>query len=167
MKIIYQSKNIHIMEEWKSVPGFDVYESSTLGNIRRKGKLLKLTRKPEGYLKINTCINGKRITQCVHRLVALAHIPNPENKPDVDHVNGEKTDNRVANLRWATTSENLRNTAHRKSPMYGIRIRSGSYEVRVTVHNDVGRTIGRYPTLEEAQLARDAALHGCLPNTDV
>ena len=155
------------MEEWKIIPSFDVYESSTLGNIRRRGKLLKLTKKPDGYLKINSCIKGVRRTQYVHRLVALAHIPNPEGKPDIDHINGVKSDNRVENLRWATTSENLRNTAHRRSPMYGIRLRGGRYEVRVTIHTAVGRTIGRYLTLEEAQIARDAALRGCLPNTNV
>jgi len=155
------------MEDWKSIPGLDVYESSTLGNIRRRSKLLKLTKKSDGYLKINTCIQGVRLTQYVHRLVALAHIPNPEGKPDIDHINGVKADNRVENLRWATTSENLRNTAHRKSPMYGIRLRGGSYEVRVTIHTSVGMQIGRYLTLEEAQNARDAALHGCLPNTAV
>ena len=155
------------MEEWKSIPGLDVYESSTLGNIRRRGKLLKLTRKPDGYLKTNTCVHGVRLTQYAHRLVALAHIPNPEGKSDIDHINGVRSDNRVENLRWATTSENLRNTAHRRSPMYGIRLRDGSYEVRVTAHTFVGKTIGRYPTLEKAQTARDAALHGCLPNTNV
>ena len=155
------------MEEWKSIPGLDIYESSTLGNIRRRGKQIKLSKKVDGYLKINTCIKAIRLTQYVHRLVAIAHIPNPEGKSDVDHINGVRSDNRVVNLRWTTTSENLRNTVRRRSPMYGIRLRGESYEVRVTTHIFVCKRIGRYLTLEEAQKARDAALRGCLPNTNV
>lgn len=59
-----------------------------------------------GYFAIKT--NGKIFK--VHRLIAKAFIPNPENKPEVDHINRLKTDNRVENLRWATHTENMRNT---------------------------------------------------------
>lgn len=59
-----------------------------------------------GYLSIDLCKEGKVNKYLVHRLIANAFIPNPENKPEVNHINGNKTDNRVQNLEWNTKSEN-------------------------------------------------------------
>ena len=72
----------------------------------RKGKKLKPCKDKYGYYKVILTNNGVRKEFTIHRLVAKAFIPNPENKPTVNHKNGIKTDNNVNNLEWATIKEN-------------------------------------------------------------
>ena len=69
-----------------------------------------------GYLQVN--LSGIRIPQLVHRLVAEAFLPNPENKPCVDHINGNRLDNRVENLRWVSHKENCNNPNTRYKHVY-------------------------------------------------
>jgi hypothetical protein len=112
------------MEVWRDVVGYEgYYQVSSLGRVRsldrildkpnlltggltvRKGRLLR-QRELWGYLYVNLCVHDKREHCRVHRLVVTAFIPNPENKPQINHKNGNKRDNRVYNLEWATASEN-------------------------------------------------------------
>ena len=127
-------------EVWKSIRDYEgLYEVSNLGRIKSlnyrktgKEKILKNIECENGYLIINLAKFGKYKTFKVHRLVAEAFIPNPENKPCVDHINTIREDNRVENLRWVTKEENNNNPLtkkkysknHReqtgeKNPMYG------------------------------------------------
>lgn len=102
-------------EIWKDVIGFEgLYQVSNLGNVRALKyagsketniKVLKPILKRNGYYSVNIC--GKNIE--IHRLVAPAFIPNPHNKPQIDHINTIRTDNKVSNLRWVTVWENQHN----------------------------------------------------------
>lgn len=95
-------------EVWKIIEDFPNYAVSNLGrvaNIKRKN-ILKNCNNGNGYYYVSL---GKYNNQYVHRLVAIAFIPNVDNKPEIDHINTIRTDNRVENLRWVTKSENQKN----------------------------------------------------------
>ena len=102
-----------LMEEiWKDVKEFNgKYQVSNLGNVRRSRDnfVYKLQLCKNGYNYVNFSEKTKTIARKVSRLVALAFIPNPLNKPCVDHINTIRTDDRVENLRWVTRSENMKN----------------------------------------------------------
>jgi hypothetical protein len=97
-------------EIWKEVSGFDYpLQVSNLGNVilhSKKGQFQTKGHLSQGYLKVCIKVDGLNRRKMVHRLVATAFHPNPENKKTVNHKNGIKTDNRDVNLEWATMLEN-------------------------------------------------------------
>ena len=94
------------MKEWRKIELNNKYSVSNKGEVRndKTGRILKTNTSTSGYKQV--MLGHKTVPQYVHRLVAKAFIPNPENKPQVDHINGDKLDNTLANLRWVTRSEN-------------------------------------------------------------
>lgn len=95
------------LEIWCSniVEHFDI---STLGRIRnnKTNHIIKPDKEEKGYCRLSIKINGKKKHFAVHRLVAIAFIPNPNNLPQVDHIDGDKTNNKVSNLRWVSNKQN-------------------------------------------------------------
>jgi hypothetical protein len=89
-------------------PGYWIYSDGRIWSDRANGRFLVKTITFRGYVRYTLCKNGKQKAIVAHRLVAEAFIPNPENKPQVNHINGNKLDNRVENLEWNTAKENMR-----------------------------------------------------------
>ena len=110
------------LEIWKDVKDYEgLYQVSNLGNVKsldrivetknrgsylRKGKIQKKSVNSFGYETVGFTVNGKTKIYRVHRLVALSFIENLENKPQINHIDGNKTNNNVNNLEWCTPSEN-------------------------------------------------------------
>ena len=96
-----------MQEIWKPVVGFEEYfKISNLGRLKRKDRILKATN-DRGYLKIKLSVNGKRYLRYIHRLVAEAFIPNPNNYKEVNHKDSNPENNRVDNLEWCDRRYNL------------------------------------------------------------
>lgn len=104
-------------EVYRDIQGYEgLYQISNLGNVKSlnynhtgKEKVLSCCVDKDGYLGVVLCKNCKPKHFRVHRLVAQAFIPNPENKQYVDHVNTVRSDNSVSNLQWVTIKENQNN----------------------------------------------------------
>lgn len=136
------------MEEWKDIKGYEgLYQVSNKGRVRsldrqyvgrnqyghtyiivKKGKILKPCTQ-RGYEYVVLSVGGvNRKTMKVHRLVAEAFIPNPDNKPCIDHINTIRNDNRVENLRWVTIQENSDNPLTREHSFGHITHRKTVYQ---------------------------------------
>jgi len=130
---------------WRDVPGYEGrYQVSNKGAVRNsKHRPLKVTENEKGYPRVWLSAHGKLKHHFVHRLVATAFLPNPAQLPEVNHINGVKTDCRVKNLEWCTISHNRRHSA------YVLGNESGKPK-RPVVCLDTGKT---YPSVAEAARA--------------
>lgn len=104
-------KHIYTLEFWRDVKGYEnLYQVSNVGQVKslKSNKILKSGKTKDGYLQVCLCKNGEKKSFRINRLVAEAFLPNEDELPEVDHVNGDKTDNRICNLQWISKIENNR-----------------------------------------------------------
>lgn len=110
-----------MVEIWKDVIGYEgLYRISNLGNVysnsrrgsggARTGRILKPKIDGSGYMFVNLQYKGSRKYMKIHRLVALHFLDNPDNKPQVNHIDFNRTNNIVTNLEWCTVSENIKHS---------------------------------------------------------
>ena len=165
----------------KGFPDYYVTDSgyiySRLSNKynNKNGRIKKIRPQisPSGYLHLCLCKNGKTYNQRVHRLVAQAFIPNPENKPHVNHIDGDKTNNCVENLEWVTASENMQHAYHIIKTAHSPKYWKGKFG-RENPHSKIvlqiknNKIIGKFYGAKEAQRATGilrSSITSCCLNT--
>jgi hypothetical protein len=136
-------------EVWRDIPGYEGrYQASNLGRIRSQARgVLKPFKNKNGYL-IATLYNQGKVRTGVHRLVALTFIPNPEDKPQINHKDGNKENNNLNNLEWVTCSEN---NLHRRRVLKG----GGGRVPRPVICLDTGE---EFPSITAAAQAKQSSL---------
>jgi hypothetical protein len=144
-------------EEWRECVDFPNYEVSSEGNVRNKrtGKTIK-QGVHHGYKIFYPYKDGKDYKIETHIQLCKAFIANPENKPCVDHKDGDYLNNKISNLRWATRTENAQN--RKKLPSKSQK--SGVYITAMVTYNGHTIRLGTFPTVEEASEMYEAVSRG-------
>lgn len=152
-----------MIEEWRKIEGYEgLYEVSNLGNVRsidkwvnrngdkyfKKGRVLKPMNDKKGYVMVNLSKEGKTKVCYIHRLVAKAFIPNPENLPEVNHINEVKTNNCVENLEWCTHEYN--NNYGTRTERIVEKLVNGKTSKKVQAFNKDGELVFEFPSVMEA-----------------
>lgn len=165
-------------EIWKDIKGYEnLYQVSNMGRVRslfRYKKVLKNKIRNNGYHEVCLYKDNTHCFKLVHRLVAEAFIPNPDNKPVVDHINTIRNDNSVENLRWCTTKENCNNpkSLEKMSKNTNLRkcIKRGKehYNASAIIQFDLdGNLIRKWDCISDAgrEYGDQRNIQGCLNNS--
>ena len=153
-----------IVEMWLQVRGCPMYEVSSFGRMRntKNKKILKLSSH-HGYKRIRLRKNVTTKNFYVHRLVAEAFLPNETGKPLVDHIDHNKSNNNVSNLRWATHSENGMNSRKKTNNTSGVvgvcwNKRHHKWQASISIDR-ITKHLGYFDTVEAAKRARVRAVN--------
>lgn len=100
---------------FKNIPGFEDYSVSKCGKVKsnRRNRLLSIITRRDGYKELGIRRDKQKYVMLVHRLVAMTYIPNPDNKPCVNHIDSDRGNNSVDNLEWCTYKENLEHASEK------------------------------------------------------
>ena len=151
------------MEHWKAVVGYEcLYHVSNLGRVKSLNynhtgteRILKTSKISSGYLKVTLCKDGHVKTLKVHRLVADAFIPNPNNLETVNHKDEDKTNNSVANLEWMSKKDNTNYGTRNKRAGEAIskaNINNPMFSKQVQMFDKkTGELLATFPSTQEAQ----------------
>ena len=149
----------NVIEIWKPIVGWEgLYECSNLGRIKsyrqnEEGVIKNPTPYKNGYLRVNLCKDGKYKTMLVHRIVCAAFLENKDGLKYVDHINGERTDNRLSNLRYVDKSSNQLNPITRQrmsTSRTGIKVDRNPVKIQLDIN---GCLIKVWDTAREASEA--------------
>ncbi|MDR0864967.1 MAG: HNH endonuclease [Candidatus Symbiothrix sp.] len=147
------------MEEWRNIKGYeDIYQVSNLGRVISLGNgnsnhsmpfhILNSSNRG-GYLMLHLWKDGKRKRMSIHRLVAEAFLENENKKDTVNHINGDKLDNRIENLEWATYSENIKHA-------YRVRLNASKNKKCIIQKLMSGEFVKKWDSLKEAARSLNA-----------
>ena len=156
-----------MVETYKKIEGFENYSVSDFGNVRndKLGKCIKGRDDGHGYLRVCLMKNKKKHDKSIHKLTALAFLPNPENKKCIDHIDNNKVNNNLLNLRFATHSQNSKNRSISSKNTSGTKgvcwnKKSQKWHAQITI-NGKQINLGSYINKDDAinirvQRAKDA-----------
>jgi hypothetical protein len=148
------------MEEWKPIEGYEDYQISNLGRVKSTkygyDKILKHSKDKHGYIRVWLYSDKIRKELLLHRLIALAFIPNPDNKLEIDHINRQKDDNRIENLKWVSRSDNCINVKARNKLNEKNIYLTKDNTYNVLIYRNYERVLDKiYKTFEDAIIARN------------
>jgi hypothetical protein len=154
---IYDNKDMNTCEQWRPIADFPAYAVSDHGRVRRGARMLALFLR-SGYPSVNLYNAGTMVKHSVHVLVACAFVPNPQQLPEVNHIDGIKAHCQSGNLEWRTHAGNMQHAAHNNLQADGVSFDKARNRWRVSYRaGGQNRFIGRYRTYEQALAARQQA----------